>query len=115
MSTLFDIAPEALEDAADLPPLRGTDRQLPWARDVRKRLLAECDRLLREWERLVETLARTGKTAAAERERVARRRAYDALEGVRAQTSAHWWIARRSQSARELLAGTEPPDDGWRR
>ncbi len=105
--SLFDLPPEQA-GGRDLPPLSGSDRQRPWAEDVRTKKLAEIDRLLRDWQEYVTLLERTGKTEPAAREREALRAAIDASEGLLKRDTCRFWLDRRCNSGRELLAGAEP-------
>lgn len=103
--TLFDVEPQHDPiDELDLPPLRGSVRQEPWANDVRRKLLSEIGKLLRDWQRYVRTLADTGKAEKAEQERVKLRAAIDASERLLKRDTCRWWLDRRNNTARELLA-----------
>ncbi len=105
--TLFDVEPDAT-DESDLPELTGTEKQVPWATQIRRKLIAEMDATLLQWQRYTQRLADQGDHERSERERENLRQALRAADGIREQTYSGWWIDRRSQTAKELLAGIEP-------
>lgn len=114
MQTLFEVEAETHGEVVgqELPPLRGSDKQLPWAEDVRPKLVAAINKHLREWGRFVKALAASSKTDPdrLEREQEAYRAACQKADEIFAEPYAGWWISRRKQTARELLNGVEPED-----
>jgi hypothetical protein len=111
--TLFDV-PEPEVEQLDLPPLRGSAKQEPWANDVRAKKLAEVGRLLREWQEYIRNLERTGKAEKATLERGKLREALDASETLLERDTCRFWLDRRDNTARELLAGADPkPGDTY--
>jgi hypothetical protein len=105
--SLFEV--EGAADAApELPPLKGTPAQRDWAADVRRGKVAETLKVLRDWEEYIRRLQGAGKTEAAAREAAALGKARERWEWIRIKNTCRWWLDRRLNTARELLAGAEP-------
>lgn len=100
---------ERLRDmAAGLCPAcqgQGSEKQILWATDVRRKQLTAVEKHLREWRLLIEAHERSGKTEKSEQARAKYREALDALGHLEAETSAHRWIEMREATVPELLAG----------
>ncbi len=114
--TLFEVEP-APARWAELPSLRGSEKQLPWAGHVRAKALSECDRIIRERQRYVESLVSNGRHEQAARERGRLQAALDHLERIQAQTACAWWIDRRNNTGHQLLTGAaaDPGREGFAR
>jgi hypothetical protein len=90
---------------ADLPMLKGTPKQVPWATAVRAAKLQDCDTLLRQWRLLIERHKDAGRSEAVERERAGYAAALDRLGAMERQVTCRWWLDRRENTAEELLTG----------
>lgn len=113
MNTLFEVEPE-IPERADLPPIQGTEKQIPWAEGIRRKKLREIEQVLREWRLYIQRLADLGKEDQADFQRQKFRLALDQLAVIEQKTGANWWIARRENSARELLTDAEAkPGDSY--
>lgn len=93
------------ESRPDLPPLKGTPKQVPWASAVRAGKLRDCETLLRQWRLLIERHQDAGRAEAAERERAGYSLALERLGALERQVTCRYWLARRDNSAEELLLG----------
>lgn len=89
-------------EAAGLPTLTGSEKQVSWAETVRTNQLAM---VVRELDNVAAAMARQGKSEA----QIATDRApIDAMVAkVQAQTSAAWWIDHRSDSLQTLLKAAQ--------
>lgn len=69
--------------------LQGTEKQIKWAEEIRQRFAADADFIR----------AQFAKAPSPE----ARQKAEDALNAAMAQTNAHWWIERRTNTIKDLM------------
>jgi len=84
--------------AQGLPTLTGSDKQVAWATTIRAELLGKVATMRKEFEAIGRKQNVTEDVMAAQMGQ------FDTLAGkVAAQTSASWWIDRRSNSAQALL------------
>lgn len=93
-----DAAATTENRAAGLPPLEGTEKQVPWAEAIRKSLLSRIESHIRE-------ITRNERTA-----RIATRlynfdpaKVDVALESIRSRKAASWWIDNRGGDAHSAL------------
>lgn len=98
---LFDVAP--LGSEGDLPLIEGTSKQVPWATHVRKDKLTEVGRLIRQQQALVQTHYAAGRAEKAEQSQKVVTRFIEAAGRLERETSAHFWLDHRENSAHELL------------
>ena len=108
--TLFndvETAPEPGEP--DLPPLRGTASQIPWATAERKAQILALRRHFRDWQELIRRHEDAGRDDAAERERAGLRHAIDELAYLERQDTCRFWLDSRKSSVLELLARDYKP------
>lgn len=110
MSSLFpdEPKPKPKYDDSHLPRLQGSQRQRDRAEHIRRERFAAIQKLLRDWKTLIEHRQAKGRTEQAEREQKAYGEALDRMEHLEQMNHAAFWIERRENSARELLAGSEP-------
>ena len=84
--------------AQGLPTLTGSDKQVAWATTIRAEQLGKVAKMRSEFEALGRKQGATDDVMAEQMGQ------FDALTAkVAAQTSASWWIDRRSNSAQALL------------
>lgn len=87
----------------ELATLRGSDKQITWATDLRSKMLPEMDDLIEQFEAAVKVAIADGKAQADDPQIAANR---NALLGARvamiAETSASWWIDHRFHGARSM-------------
>lgn len=108
--TLFDVA--ATETADDLPPINGTQKQIPWATQVRKDKLSAVALLIRQQQELVQAHYAAGRNEKAEQAREVCRRFIDFAGQLERESSARFWLDRRENSAHELLTNATPKPGG---
>jgi hypothetical protein len=110
MNALFDDGP-ALPEQAALPPIQGTQNQIPWAEQVRKGKLASCRKALRELRAYAQRFKDRGQAEQAERHWSRLRGWIDRMELLEREASARFWLDHRSNEAAELLSN-EPANPG---
>lgn len=104
--TLFDLPAETVA-RKDLPPLKGTDKQIPWAEGIRTRLLFAVERYLTERRRLIDVNQQRGRDVSELRARFGAQ--LNRLAEMERETRAGWWIDHRECTADELLTGAPVP------
>jgi hypothetical protein len=77
-------------EAAGLPALTGSEKQITWAEQIRAKLMAELAEM--------EAMAVKSNGTEAQKQQLA-----DAAATLRAKASAAYWIDSREQSARALI------------
>ena len=75
---LFDPPPAEVGDTGPLPDLRGSERQINWAEQIRKSKQAGCRKLVKDWLAYADNMKRTNATKAAEE----RKKAFEAGESL---------------------------------
>lgn len=116
MTTLFDVEPDDVAPQATLPPLKGSEKQVDWATHIRRGKVRDIERLIGEMQEVARRHEAGGKPDLAAKQRAVLHVAVDRFEGLVAQVSASFWIERRENSARELIANAAPkPGNEWRR
>lgn len=112
MKTLFDAECIPERKRETLPPMIGSQKQVDWATHIRRSVLSEADRLIKDADRLAEAYERAGKCQPARSVRAYACRLSDKRNWLASRAvEAAFWIERRDNTAEEILEG-EPARPG---
>lgn len=91
-------AAEARKSWGDLPALTGSDKQIAWASDIRDTILATLTEQMSRLEALSdEQLEQAGQGGGA------LDKTRQALDQVKSEDKAHWWIEHRDRTGRQAM------------
>lgn len=82
--------------AANLPALTGSEKQIAWAESIRFKIITELDTLGAQAKAQIDS----GKASADDPNVI---QCLAAMDYIRNQTKASWWIDHRTMSARSLV------------